>query len=82
MNKYILGINGMRCGMCESHINDTMRKNFQIKKVESSHIKNQTIVISEQEISEQDFKNALAPTGYELHSYEKTEAVKKFLSWK
>ena len=32
-------INGMACGMCESHVNDVIRQNFQIKKVTSSHKK-------------------------------------------
>ena len=32
-----VSINGMACGMCESHVNDVVRQNFQIKKVTSSH---------------------------------------------
>ena len=35
-------IDGMMCGMCESHINDAIRKNFDIKKVSSSHTKGET----------------------------------------
>ena len=30
-------IDGMMCGMCESHINDTIRKAVPVKKVSSSH---------------------------------------------
>ena len=26
MHRYILSIEGMRCGMCESHINDLIRE--------------------------------------------------------
>lgn len=26
-------INGMMCGMCESHVNDAIRNHFQVKKV-------------------------------------------------
>ena len=36
MIKTTLGINGMACGMCESHINDVVRRNFKVKKVSSS----------------------------------------------
>ncbi len=36
MVKITLKINGMMCGMCESHINDVIRKTFPVKKVSSS----------------------------------------------
>ena len=29
----------MMCGMCESHINDTVRQHFAVQKVTSSHTK-------------------------------------------
>lgn len=28
-----LKVNGMMCGMCESHINDVVRKTVQVEKV-------------------------------------------------
>ena len=36
MIKTTLKIDGMMCGMCESHMNDLIRKNFQVNKVTSS----------------------------------------------
>ena len=36
MIKTVLKVNGMMCGMCEAHMNDLIRKNFQVKKVTSS----------------------------------------------
>ena len=33
MIKTTLGIEGMMCGMCESHINNAIRNNFKVKKV-------------------------------------------------
>ena len=39
MYKTTLKIDGMMCGMCESHINDTIRKAAPVKKVTSSHAK-------------------------------------------
>ena len=41
MVKTTLGIDGMMCGMCESHMNDAIRNNFDVKKVTSSHSKKQ-----------------------------------------
>ena len=33
MLKTVLKIDGMMCGMCESHMNDLIRKNCKVKKV-------------------------------------------------
>ena len=52
MVKTSLGIDGMMCGMCESHMNDAIRKNFDEKKVTSSQSKKQTEVISEEALDE------------------------------
>ena len=32
MNKYIVKVNGMKCGMCEAHVNDAIRKAFDVKR--------------------------------------------------
>lgn len=32
MEKITVKIDGMMCGMCESHMNDTFRQNFKVKK--------------------------------------------------
>ena len=50
MIKTTLKIDGMMCGMCESHINDVIRKNFKIKKVTSSARDGETVIISEEPI--------------------------------
>ena len=47
MIKTTLGIEGMMCGMCESHINNAIRNNFKVKKVNSSKNNGQTEIISE-----------------------------------
>ena len=43
MQQITLKIDGMMCGMCESHINESIRNNFSVKKVTSSHTKGETI---------------------------------------
>ena len=68
MFKYILKINGMMCSMCEAHINDVIRKNFDVKKIKSSHKKNMTTFLSEKYIDEKDIKNVIDSTGYVLDS--------------
>lgn len=66
MIKTTLKIDGMMCGMCESHINDTIRQNFKIKKVTSSHSKGTTEIISEDTLDEAAVKEAVGKTGYKV----------------
>lgn len=68
MVKITVGIEGMACGMCEAHINEAVRNAFQVKKVKSSHAKKQTVIIAEKEIPEQELKNVVAKTGYNVVS--------------
>lgn len=79
MIKIILHIEGMQCGMCESHVNDVIRDTFSVKKVNSSHTKNQTVIITENDINEDLLKEAVAKTGYEVVSVEKEPYEKKGL---
>lgn len=62
---------GMRCGMCESHINDVVRKNFKIKKVKSSRMKNETLIYAVDELDITKIKEVIASTGYEVRGVEK-----------
>ena len=76
MIKTTLKIDGMMCGMCESHINDTIRQSFKVKKVSSSHSKGITEIISENQLDENTLHEAVGKTGYRIleintESYEK-----------
>lgn len=61
-----LEIEGMACGMCEAHINEAVRRAFQVNKVSSSHTKKQTVIIAEQNISEQKLKDVITEAGYDV----------------
>jgi copper chaperone CopZ len=83
MYKITLKIDGMRCGMCESHVNDVVRKAADVKSVKSSHTKNQTEIICEHEIDEAALKAAIAEEGYRVLSVSKEPYEKKGLFfWK
>ena len=56
MYKITLDVDGMACGMCEAHVNDAVRKAFQVKKVTSSHSKGRTEIISETELDADKLK--------------------------
>lgn len=75
--KYTLKINGMMCGMCEAHINDVVRKNFDVKKVSSSHLKKQTIILTTQEIEEELIKDKINQTGYTVEDIKKETIEEK-----
>jgi copper chaperone CopZ len=84
MEQITIKLEGMMCGMCESHVNDAIRKNFQVKKVTSSHAKGETVILTEEAIPEQQLREALAPTGYQVQSIRTAPYEKKglFGRWK
>ncbi len=79
MIKTTVQIDGMSCGMCESHVNDTIRNHFAVKKVNSSYKKGIAEILSEEGISEEKLKEALDPTGYRVLSVSNEEYKKKGL---
>ena len=49
MEKITVKIDGMMCGMCESHVNESIRNAFSVKKVTSSQAKGETIILTEKD---------------------------------
>ena len=68
MLKTVLKIDGMMCGMCESHMNDLIRKHCKVKKVSSSAKKGETVVISEEALDIPMLEKEIKEIGYELVS--------------
>lgn len=68
MIKTTLTIDGMRCGACETHLNNLFRKAFSPRKVRSSHFKGETIIIDKRGISREEAEKALEGSGYQLLS--------------
>lgn len=64
MTKITVKVDGMMCGMCEAHINDTVRSSLPVKKVTSSHSKGQTVILTETDIDDQSILDAIAKSGY------------------
>ena len=73
MWKYTVQVDGMMCGMCESHVNDA------VKKVTSSRSKKETTVIAETELDEDALRTAISATGYEVGEIRKEPWEKKGL---
>lgn len=79
MIKTTLTIRDMRCGMCESHINNVIRQNFTVKKVKSSHKKNCTEILTEESLDQNAVIQAIEQTGYKVSEYKEETYVKKGL---
>ena len=79
MVKITVGIEGMACGMCETHLSEAVRNAFRVKKVTSSHTKKQTVILAEQDIPEQELKDAVAKAGYDVISVSSEPYEKKGL---
>ena len=76
MIKTTVKVDGMMCGMCESHVNDAVRKAFQNK--------GETVIISDGLVDEAKLKTAISATGYEVKGitsepYEKKKGLFSFL---
>ncbi len=79
MRKITVKVDGMMCGMCESHINDAIRRAFPIQKVTSSHAKGETVILCEQEIDETALCAAIDATGYKALAVRSEPCTKKGL---
>ena len=75
--QYTLIIDGMKCGMCESHVNDVVRRVKGVKKVTSSHLKGNTVVIMEESTSKEEIKNVIEKEGYHVLNEEENPMRKK-----
>lgn len=64
MQKITLEVEGMRCGMCETHVNDVVRRVEGVKKVSSSHAKGMTVVIAQDDVNVALIQEAIAKQGY------------------
>lgn len=62
----VLNIDGMMCGMCESHVNDAIRNNFAITSVKSSHKTGLTQITSDAPLDGEKLREVIAQTGYEV----------------
>lgn len=79
MYQITVKVDGMMCGMCETHVNEAVRKAFPVKKVTSSHAKGQTVILTETDIGEEALREAIGKTGYEVLGVSKAPYEKKGL---
>ena len=66
LKQIVIKIDGMKCGECESHVNDIIRRNFKIKKVSSSHRTGEVKILTIEELNVKDIENKLMSYGYKI----------------
>ena len=79
MVKITMKIEGMMCGMCESHRNDAIRRSFAVKKVSSSRSKGQTEILAKELLDESALRKTIEKIGYSVLSVHAEEYQKKGL---
>ena len=79
MERILVKIDGMMCGMCEAHVNDAIRKSFPVKKVSSSHSKGETVIVTDTDIDEARLRQAIDETGYTVLSIQREPYEKRGL---
>ncbi|MBQ2627474.1 MAG: heavy-metal-associated domain-containing protein [Eubacterium sp.] len=79
MIRTTIEVDGMMCGMCETHINEAVRRNFKVKKVTSSRSKGETMILSEEPLDTDELKKVISDTGYTAGDVQTEEYKKKGL---
>ena len=65
---YSLEVPDMHCGMCEAHIEDTIRKNAKIKKVTANCHKSLVTIYSDEPLDMELIKTPITKTGYRVNN--------------
>ncbi len=64
MEQITVKIDGMMCGHCEAHVSDAFRAQYKTKSVSSSHTKGETVIVTDETITDEQIKNTVDGTGY------------------
>ena len=80
MTKTTVRVDGMSCSMCESHINEAVRKAFSVSKVTSSRKKHLTEILSDEPLDAETLRSVIAATGYSVGEIDSVPYEKKGFS--
>lgn len=80
MVKVVAKVEGMACGMCEAHVNEAIKKAFEVKEVTSSHKDKVTEIIVESPLDEAKVKEVIEAEGYTVNAVSTEEYKKKRFS--
>ena len=73
-----IGVDGMMCGMCETHVAGAIRQAFpEAKKVKASRKKKQVTLEIDRELTAEEARCAIEPTGYDFTGISTEQAPEK-----
>ena len=82
MTRTVFKVEGMMCPMCEAHVNDAVRRAFEVagvrvKSVSSSRKRGETEVLCEAKFDAEAIKSAIEQTGYKVTGISSEEIAEK-----
>jgi copper chaperone CopZ len=77
MKQYTLQLEGMKCPMCESHINDQIREVKGTSKIKSSYHTNIASFVCDDNFDVNQVKANIEKQGYHVLNIRREEYVKK-----
>ena len=77
MIKITAKIEGMKCPMCEAHVNECVKKAFDVKSVESSHANDETVILAEKPVDHAALQEEIEKMGYKVIEISEEEIAKK-----
>jgi len=75
-------LEGLHCPMCETYINDLVRKAGEVKKVKTSHTKQNCLIVCNDDVEPKIFVEAIEKSGYKVLSSDSHPYKKHFLFFK
>ena len=79
MEKITMRIDGMYCGMCETHVNDAVRNAARVRSVKSSYKKGETVIVTDGGFDEDAVITLLSGQGYRVTEVKREPYEKKGL---
>ena len=81
MIRTTIAVEGMMCGMCETHIQEAIRKNFTVKKVKASRAKKEAELLTDEPVDSEKLTRVILETGYTPGKVSEAHYKKKGLFW-
>ena len=73
-----IGVDGMMCGMCETHVAGAIRQAFpEARKVNASRRKKQVTLEIGRELTEEEARGVIESTGYDFTGIRTEQAPEK-----
>ena len=77
MVKITVKIEGLKCPMCEAHVNECVMKNFKVKSVISSFKEGETVIEAAESIASAVLTETIEKTGYKVLEITEEKVEKK-----